>query len=254
MRDGRAEVSDDARITVYGRRALLDALARSRVEVLGVRIARTLRGEARHELEAACAERDVEARIVSEARVREWSGDPRHDQGVAARLALPNVGDIDAIAAAGTGDTARWLALDGIHNPQNAGMIVRSAVAAGMHGILWPRVGTPWLSGLVVKASASSVFDASIARCDALADALDTLRERGFAIYGLCGDGDTDLFAHEPAAHAVFAIGNETNGLSAPVRERLDARLRIPMAGGVESLNAAVAASLLCFHVCRSPR
>jgi len=243
---------EDTHISVYGIRAVLAALASEAVEVSTVRVARG--AQARREIEAACADRDVSCNIVSAKRVHELSGDARHDQGIAARIVLSRVFDVASIATNEPGGPARWLALDGITNAQNAGMIARSAVAAGINGILWPRTGTPWLNGLVVKASAASVLDCPIARCDALADALDALRVRGFRVFGLTADGETSLFESRPPSNAVYVIGNETEGLSRPVREVLDERLRIPIAPSVESLNAAIAASLVCFHVCQNPR
>lgn len=243
---------EDTHISVYGSRAVLAALASESVDVSAVRVARG--AQARRKIEAACGDCGVSCDIVSAQRVHELSRDARHDQGVAARIVLRRVFDVASIATHGLNAPSRWLALDGITNAQNAGMIARSAVAAGINGILWPRVGTPWLNGLVVKASAASVLDCPIGRCDALADALDALRGRGFRVLGLTPDGETSLFESEPPANAVYVVGSETEGLSRPVREVLDERVRIPIAPGVESLNAAIAASLVCFYVCRNPR
>jgi 23S rRNA (guanosine2251-2'-O)-methyltransferase len=238
---------EDTHISVFGSRAVLAALASHSVEVRVVRVARGAPTNARSEIEAACKAAGVDCEIVSTQRVREISQDARHDQGVAARIVLNGVIDAETVDAE---RPSRWLALDGITNAQNAGMIARSAVAAGMDGILWPRTGTPWLNGLVVKASAASVLDCPIARCDALADALEMLRGRGFRVLGLTADGETDLFESTPPEKAIYVI----EGLSRPVRGELDERVRIPIAAGVESLNAAIAASLVAFHVCRIPR
>lgn len=243
---------EDTHISVYGSRAVLAALASEAVDVSTVRVAHG--AQARREIETACGDRDVSCKIMSAQRIHELSRDARHDQGVAARIILRRVFDVASISTDDPGGPTRWLALDGITNAQNAGMIARSAVAAGINGLLWPRAGTPWLNGLVVKASAASVLDCPIARCDALAEALDALRARGFRVLGLTADGETSLFESEPPANAVYVVGSETEGLSRPVREVLDERLRIPIAPGVESLNAAIAASLVCFHVCQNPR
>lgn len=242
---------EDTHISVYGTRAVLAALASDFVEVSVVRVARGAQNAARAEVEDACRSRGIACEIVSAGRVREISRDARHDQGVAARVVLRRVSDVSSLDSAAP---ARWLALDGITNAQNAGMIARSALAAGMSGILWPRTGTPWLNGLVVKASAASVLECPIARCDALADALESLRARGFRTLGLCADGETNLFESAAPELAVYVVGSESEGLSRPVLGALDERVRIPIDARVESLNAAIAASLVCFHVGASPR
>lgn len=245
----------DARIAVYGRRAVLEALACETVKVDDVRVAHGAPAAARREIEAACRAAGVRCSVTSVARVRELSRDARHDQGVAARVELLRVGDVDALlASAPESGRARWLALDGLTNAQNVGMIVRSAVASGIDGILWPRHGTPWINGLVVKASAATVLRARIARCDALADALAALRAAGFATFGLDAAGAVDLFEAALPERSIHVVGGETDGLSSRVRDQLDAIVRIPMAGSAASLNAAVAASILCFELARAGR
>ncbi|MCA9513242.1 MAG: hypothetical protein KC560_21200 [Myxococcales bacterium] len=251
-----APPSRDARVALFGRRSVLDALACEGVRVDEVRVARGAPAAARREVEAACRERGVRCAITSVARVHELSRDARHDQGIAARAELLGVHELDALEElrGAPPARARWLALDGVTNAQNAGMIVRSAVAAGIDGILWPRHGTPWIQGLVVKASAGAVLRARIARCDALADALAAFRAAGFQTVGLDARGAVDVFAAPLGARSVHVVGGETVGISERVRDQLDETVRIPMAAGSESLNAAVAAAIVAFHVCRSPQ
>jgi len=242
-------------VVVYGRRAVLEALAEINaraVEVEHVRVSRDAPGEFRKELASAARARGLSLEVTSVAGVHELSADARNDQGVAARVRLLNITELDSFIAsskgAGARKAARALALDGITNPQNVGMIVRSAAAAGMSALLWPTVGSPWISGLVVKASASTVFRAPIVRCGALQEALYELKGAGFSLVGLAGNADRSLFEHTPPHRACYVVGSETVGISPSVAETLDETLSIPMRNGVESLNAAVAAALLCFH------
>jgi len=141
------------------------------------------------------------------------------------------------------------LALDGVTNSQNIGMIVRSAVATGMDALLWPTVGSPWINGLVVKASAGTVLRCPIVRCATLVEGVVALQASGFTSIGLSADAEETLDALVSPHRAVYVVGSETRGLSEDVQALLDRRVRIPMRGGVESLNVAVAASLICFHV-----
>ncbi len=245
-------------ITVYGRRAVMEALDAPDVSVEFVRVAEQVPGEFRAELAERCRQSEVELEKSNYAGVTKLSGDTRHDQGVVARIKLNNVIELEDWTATLHGKRAavptRLLAMDTITNPQNLGMIVRSAVAAGVSGILWPRVGCPWVNGLVIKSSAATVYRVPIVVCHDLASAIGHLQGVGFHAAGLEADGGHDLFEHTPKHRAVFVIGSETTGISPEVLELLDERLAIPMAGGVESLNAAVAAALVCFHAMRTPQ
>jgi 23S rRNA (guanosine2251-2'-O)-methyltransferase len=242
-----------AEILVFGRRAVLEALARTPARVAWVQLSRRQGGPFRKELAGACRDAGVRLETVRPESIHARSGEPRHDQGVVAGVALAGPMEIEVMIASTTGAGARepapLIALDGITNPQNVGMIVRSVVASGMRGLLWPLVGMPWVNGLVVKASAATAYDCPIVRCDSLVQGLAELRGAGFRVVGLQGEGATDLFDMKPAHRAVYVIGGETEGISAEVAALLDESVRIPMRGGVESLNAAVAASLLCFRV-----
>lgn len=247
---GRAEV------TVFGRRAVLEAIAEPSVEVLEVRVSREAPAPFRKDLAAACRERECPApAMVEPAKLHEFSGEPRHDQGVAARVRLRAVIEIDTFIEGLTGPAAarpaRVLALDGVTNPQNIGMIVRSALAAGMSAILWPLVGCPWINGLIIKASAGTIYRCPVVRCPTLAEGLWQLQSAGFTLAGLSADADQSLFDYPPPHRAAFILGGETQGLSPEVNDLLDAQLSIPMANYVESLNVAVAASLVCFHAAR---
>lgn len=245
-------------ITVYGRRAVMEALDAPDVSVEFVRVAEQVPGEFRAELAERCRQSEVELEKSNYAGVTKLSGDTRHDQGVVARIKLNNVIELEDWTATLHGKRAavptRLLAMDTITNPQNLGMIVRSAVAAGVSGILWPRVGCPWVNGLVIKSSAATVYRVPIVVCHDLAGAIGHLQGVGFHAAGLEADGGHDLFEHTPKHRAVFVIGSETTGISPEVLDLLDERLAIPMAGGVESLNAAVAAALVCFHAMRTPQ
>jgi 23S rRNA (guanosine2251-2'-O)-methyltransferase len=141
--------------------------------------------------------------------------------------------------------------LDGITNPANVGMIVRTATAAGLDGVVLPTVGSPAVDPLVVKASAGVAFRAPILRCRTALDAVEALRGKGYRIYGLAGGAARSLYREDFPPVPVFVLGNETQGVSAAVGTRIDRWLSIPMAAGVESLNVASAAAVVCFEAAR---
>jgi 23S rRNA (guanosine2251-2'-O)-methyltransferase len=126
-------------------------------------------------------------------------------------------------------------------------MVVRTLVGCGLDGMLWPLIGSPWVNGLVIKASASAVYRCNVLRCETLALGLSTIKGAGFEIVGLSHPAESNLFDYEVPHRVVFVAGSETKGLSPEVTEMLDRQLEVPLAGPIESLNVAVAASLACY-------
>jgi 23S rRNA (guanosine2251-2'-O)-methyltransferase len=242
-------------IVVFGRRAVLEALgqleAKAGIAVEEVRVARDVPAPFRKQLAARV--RGLGVPFVEGARrdVNSLSCEPRHDQGVAARVQLNRLTEVSSFIAGRKGRSARQpvrlLALDGVTNSQNIGMIVRSCVAAGLDGMLWPLAGSPWVNGLVIKSSASTLYCCDLLRCETLAEGLHLLASAGYEIAGLAGAGGENLFDYRVPHRAVFVLGGETLGLSEEVEGLIDTRLRIPMSPSVESLNVAVAASMVCF-------
>jgi 23S rRNA (guanosine2251-2'-O)-methyltransferase len=135
--------------------------------------------------------------------------------------------------------------LDGVTNPGNVGMILRTATGAGFDGVILPRAGTPHVGPLVIKASAGVAFQAPIVNAPTARAAVDELRSAGYRIYGLSARSSQSLFKAELAPRAVFVLGGETNGISVSTDEDLE----IPLHNGVESLNVAVAAAVVAFEV-----
>ncbi len=160
--------------------------------------------------------------------------------------------EVEAFLEASKGQAARRpsrvIALDGVTNSQNVGMVVRSVVGAGLDGILWPMIGQPWINGLVVRAATGSIFECPILRCESLTLGLAALQAAGFSCVGLAADAEQSLFSVEPSHRSVFVLGSESAGLSEDVCGILDQTVSIPMAGPLDSLNVAVAAGLVCFH------
>ena len=143
--------------------------------------------------------------------------------------------------------TFALLALEGITTPANVGMAIRSAAAGGLDGVLLPERGTSGLNPLVIKASAGAVFHTRILRCRELLPALQSLQALRVRICSLEGEARASLFEHTPGPREVFVLGSESDGISSEVRALADCRLSIPLKNGVESLNVAVAASLVAY-------
>jgi 23S rRNA (guanosine2251-2'-O)-methyltransferase len=167
------------------------------------------------------------------------------------RWAAPD--DILALAAQ-RGDAPLVLVLDSLEDPQNVGTLLRTAEASGVHGAIFPTHRQAPLTPAAVKASAGAVEHLRLAPVDDLPGALADLHARGLRIVG--ADGDAPLTAREADLRGPVAIvvGSEGRGLGPAVRRRCDLLVRIPMHGRIESLNAAVAGSILLYEAAAQRR
>jgi 23S rRNA (guanosine2251-2'-O)-methyltransferase len=140
------------------------------------------------------------------------------------------------------------LVLDSLEDPHNVGSLLRSAEAAGVHGVLFPTHRQAPLSPSAVKASAGAVEHLLLSAVDDLPGALSDLHARGVRIAG--SDSEAPLTARQTDLRGPLAIvvGSEGQGLGPAVRRRCDVFMSIPMKGSVGSLNAAVAGSILLFE------
>ena len=145
-------------------------------------------------------------------------------------------------------EPALVLALDSLEDPQNVGTLLRSAEAAGVHGVVFPTRRQAPLSAAAVKASAGATEHLLLAPVDDLPGTLADLHVRGLRIVGT--DAEAPLTYREADLRGPLAlvVGSEGRGLAPPVRRRCDLLVRIPMRGRIESLNAAVAGSVLLFE------
>jgi 23S rRNA (guanosine2251-2'-O)-methyltransferase len=242
----------DVFITVYGRKPVLEALTDPALTVDKVVVAQQARGETLQEILDAAARRNVPVQRVSAHRVKVLAGNGRHDQGVLADVLAPRMRPLDG-ALPRLRSPAAVLVLDAVTNPANVGMILRTATAAGLDGVVLPRRGVPAIDPLVIKASAGVAFRAPVLRAATAEQACRSLRAAGFAVLGLSGSapGAGSVFREPPAPRVAYVLGNETSGLSPAVAAQLTGWVSIPMAGGVESLNVASAAAVVCFEWAR---
>src|SRR5262249_47171924 len=129
------------------------------------------------------------------------------------------------------------LGLDGIEDPQNLGAILRSAEAAGVDGVLLPERRSAPLSGAAVKASSGASELLRLCQISGLASAVPEIRRAGLWCVALDPRGDMYPWEIDLTQPSLLVVGGEGRGLHRLVRERCDARVRLPMAGRVGSLN-----------------
>jgi 23S rRNA (guanosine2251-2'-O)-methyltransferase len=170
------------------------------------------------------------------------SKNAKQDQGIAIDIIAKSYQNANELKSL---NEFRLIALDGIQNPQNLGMIIRSCAAGNVDGIILPKKSSAKISPLVIKASAGTLFKLPIYFCEALEDILPKLEDT--KIYALSSYAKSSIYDIKPSQKSIFILGNESDGISPEVQKICNDSLSIPMQRGVESLNVAVTASLIAF-------
>ncbi|MGW6061366.1 23S rRNA (guanosine(2251)-2'-O)-methyltransferase RlmB [Streptomyces sp. NPDC055189] len=157
-----------------------------------------------------------------------------------------------AAAAYNVGQEPLIVALDGVTDPRNLGAVVRSVSAFGGHGVVVPERRAAGMTAGAWKTSAGAAARTPVARATNLTRVLEAYKKEGLAIVGLAADGEHEVGDLEAlSGPVVIVIGSEGKGLSRLVGETCDYRVRIPMPGGTESLNAGVAAGVVLYEASR---
>ncbi|CQR63338.1 23S rRNA (guanosine(2251)-2'-O)-methyltransferase RlmB [Streptomyces leeuwenhoekii] len=155
-------------------------------------------------------------------------------------------------AAADEGEDPLIVALDGVTDPRNLGAVVRSVSAFGGHGVVVPERRAAGMTAGAWKTSAGTAARTPVARATNLTRALEQYKKAGIVVVGLAADGEVEVGELEAlAGPVVIVVGSEGKGLSRLVGETCDFRVRIPMPGGAESLNAGVAAGVVLYEAAR---
>ena len=238
----------DQLITVYGRKPVLEILQDESLQIYRVHLADSNRdGGIIDQIKQQAAARNIEVCFHSRPALSRISRNSKQDQGAACDIHCPGYQPYEqALQETMSGAI---IALDGVTNPQNLGMIIRSVTASPAHGLLLPSKGTADISPLVIKASAGTLFKGNILRCDSLLVALKDFQSRGYALCTLSSHQSTPITEFAPTGPVVFVLGNESEGVSKEIMALSDHRIGIPMANGVESLNVAVTAALIAFRL-----
>lgn len=234
----------DSLITLYGRNVAVEVLRDDAVQIHKLHLSKSNRtDETIEEIMALAEMRGVEIKYHTKESLSRISKNSAQDQGVAIDVVSQNYRSASAIAT-DLPDSFRLLALDGINNPQNLGMIVRSAAASKIDGIVLPRRNSTKLSPLVMKASAGTLFKIPIYYCEDLSEIL-TLSDT--AIITLSSHAKDDIHSLKIPSRSIFVLGNESEGVSDAVMRASTHSVSIPMYRGVESLNVAVTAGIVSF-------
>lgn len=151
-------------------------------------------------------------------------------------------------------DASLVLVLDQVRDPGNAGTLVRSAAAAGADCVVFTAGSVDAFGPKTVRASAGAVFKVPVSVSVDTASVIGELRAAGFVLVAGSGDAEGEVYDFDLAGKVAIMVGNEAWGFQDPASDDVDLAVRIPMETGIESLNVAVAGSLLLFEVVRQRR
>lgn len=174
-------------------------------------------------------------------------------QGIAAEVSAYPLADLSAILHRSEADArpAFILVVDHVVDPQNLGSIIRTALAAGVHGIILPKVRAASPSPTVSRTSSGGMEHALIACVTNISEVLKRLKTKGLWIVGTVIGSSTDIYSVDLTADIALVVGNEENGIRPLVRKQCDFLVSIPQTDAVGSLNAAVAGAIALYEVVR---
>lgn len=174
-------------------------------------------------------------------------------QGVIAVAAAKQYASIDDIlkAPADKGQVPLFLVLDGVEDPRNLGAILRTADAAGVHGVIIPERRAVGLTETVAKAAAGAMEHVPVVKVVNIVNTLDELKKAGVWVAGAEAGGDMVYWKADLARPTALVLGGEDRGVRRLVRERCDYLISLPLLGRISSLNVSVAAGILLYEALR---
>lgn len=241
---------------LYGLHPVEEALRAGKRRFDHVLVARERRDERLERLIAQCREAGVRVRPEAREQLTQVAQTTAH-QGVVALVRPQELLTIEDLLEPdpARADAARLvLALDGVEDPQNLGALLRVADGAGVDGVMLTERRSAPMSATAVKASAGAAEHLRIARVVNLVRALEDLKQRNLWVVGLDERGETDYDRFDLTGDLVIVLGREGAGLHDLVRRTCDHLLRIPMAGGVSSLNVSAAGAVVLYEAARQRR
>ena len=236
---------------VYGLKPVLEAL-RGKRRAFELFLVEEKKDHRLDKVLALAEERGVAVRRRQRTDLAQLTGTDHH-QGVALRMepfAYTDLEDLLAMCRE-VGEQALLVVLDSIQDPHNLGAIIRTAACAGANGVIIPRDKAVGVTPTVEKVSAGAVETVPVVQVTNIAQTLELLKGEGFWLYGTAGEAGTSIYRQDFRGRVAFVIGSEGEGLRPLVRRHCDHLVAIPLAGGVESLNASVAAGVVLFEAVR---
>jgi len=237
---------------VWGRNPVLETLRSNR------QVKRLLLAEGQRDAPAIAAilqeagRRHIPVETVPRQRLDQFSQGAVH-QGCLAVVEARKYAALEQILeyASQKNEDPFLLVLDAIQDVNNLGSLLRSAEAAGVHGVVIPSHAAAEVNATVIKTSAGATEHLLIARENNITHTIDFLKKQNIWVIGLAGEAKTDYDKASLTGPLALVVGNEGKGLSRLVREHCDLLIKLPMHGTINSLNAAVAGSIALYEALR---
>jgi 23S rRNA (guanosine2251-2'-O)-methyltransferase len=197
--------------------------------------------------------RDIAVRFEDRGQLDRLANSKDH-QGVVALVAAAAVTTLESVLAranSSKGQIGLIVLLDGVEDPHNLGAIVRTALAAGAHGVVIPERRAAGLTDTVARASAGALAHLPVARVTNLARTMEELKEAGYWLVGLDESAEKSYTEVDYTSPTGIVLGGEGKGLHELTRKRCDFVVSLPTVGPVKSLNVSVAAGVVLFEARR---
>lgn len=237
---------------IYGRKPVLEAIRSGNRAMTRVYLMQGSRDEVLNQIEAHAKAKGIPLNLETRHRMDTMAGTDKH-QGVIAVVEDFQYADLEDLLdiARKKNEPAFLLLLDEIEDPQNLGAILRSADAAGVHGVVIPKHRAAEVNATVIKASAGAAEHVATVKVTNMNETIKRLKDANVWVVGTDGEASKNFYDYDYRQPVALIIGNEGQGLRRLVKENCDELVKIPMAGKVSSLNASVAAALVLFEVTR---
>ena len=235
---------------IYGRNSVLEWL-QSNLQVHRIFLTKESKGHPITEIVGLANKRKIKIQYSDKSHLDKLVKQPHH-QGVVAEVFFKYAEIEDILQAAQEKKEAPLIALlDNIQDPHNLGAILRTADAAGFHGIILPKDNAVGMTPAVVKASAGAFAHVPVVQITNLVRTMDELKNQGFWFYGTDESSDQSFMDIDYAGPVGIVMGSEGSGLRRLVRDKCDFLISIPMFGKINSLNVSVAAALMFYEARR---
>jgi len=237
---------------IEGRNPILEALKSGR-EIDKILVTRSNKQGSILKIISDAKKQGIVVQEVDRSKLDSLSQTKNHQGDIAYAAAMSYVSVEDILENAKAKNEQPFIVIaDEITDPHNLGSLIRTANAAGVHGIIIPKRRSVGLNSVVAKTSAGAVEFTPVAKVSNIASVIEKLKKENVWIIGADMDGDKTIYTQDFSGPIAIVVGSEGNGISRIVKEKCDFLVQIPMLGEITSLNASVAGALMIYEAVRS--
>jgi len=191
----------------------------------------------------------INSELIDSKKIDRLAGHSKHQGFVAEISNLGFLSEKDVIPRLKNLTTSRVLILDSIQDPRNLGACLRSALAFEFDAVIINKDGSSPINEYVFKTSVGAILNLNIFYVTNLSRSINTLKDIGFWVLGLDGNGEGSIFSEKFSSKTAVVLGSEGSGIRKLVKENCDHLIKIPISNKVESLNISVAAGIIMYEL-----